>query len=102
MGTRHPDTAINEYSPRLTAILPISPASISDAISRLQQEKARIQKDLDQRKIDHDALKRQLRREKDHLAADNEKKQQLIKSLGEVDAELDDEDAAFDASVRSA
>jgi len=89
----------SDSSSRPSAILPISPASVSDAISRLQQEKARIQKDLDQRKIDHDALKRrmdQLRREKDHLAADNEKKQQLIKSLhqelGEVDAELDDDD----------
>jgi hypothetical protein len=70
---------------------------------RLQQEKSRIQKELDQRKADHDALKQrcvQLRAEKDHYAADNEKKQQLIMSLGEVDAELDDEDAAFDASVR--
>ena len=37
-----------------------------------------------------------LRNEKDYLAADNEKKQQLIKSLhqelGEVDAELDDDE----------
>ena len=66
---------------------------------RLQQEKSRIQKKLDQRKADHEALKQrcvQLRAEKDHYAADNEKKQQMIKSLhqelGEVEAELDDED----------
>jgi predicted nuclease with TOPRIM domain len=51
---------------------------VRDAISRLQQEKARIQKDLDRRKADHEALKHrfdQLLAQKDHYAADNEKKQ---------------------------
>ena len=89
----------SDSSSRPSATLPISPASVSDAISRLLQEKARIQKDLDQRKAEHEALKHHmvlLRNEKDYLAADNEKKQQLIKSfhqeLGEVDAELDDDE----------
>ena len=89
----------SDLSSRPSATLPISPASVSDAISRLQQEKSRIQKDLDQRKEVHDALKHSmilLRNEKDFLVAENDKKQQLIKSLhqelGEVDAELDDDD----------
>jgi len=52
LGTRHPDTAINEYSPAIRLIISsFGDPSVSDAISRLQQEKARIQKDLDQRKI---------------------------------------------------
>ena len=85
----------SDSSSRPSATLPISPASVSDAISRLQQEKARIQKDFDQRKAEHESLKHQLvllRNEKDFLAAENDKKQQLKKSLhqelGEVDAEL--------------
>ena len=74
----------SDSSSRLAATLSISPASVKDAFSRLQQEKARIQRDLDQRKAEHEALRRrtdQLEREKDLLIVDNDKKQQLIKSL---------------------
>jgi len=44
-------------SSRTSAILSISQASVSDAILRLQLEKARVQKELDKRKADHDDLK---------------------------------------------
>ena len=89
----------SDSSSRPSTTLPISPPSISEAISKLQREKARIQRDLDQKKAEHDALKRrteQLMKEKDFLAAANDKKQQLIKSLHQElageDAELDDDD----------
>ena len=65
----------------------------------MQQEKDRIQKESDRNKADHDELRHrldQLLAHKDHYAAENEKKQQLIKSLhkelGEDDADFDDED----------
>ena len=86
-----PQPSDSSYRP--SATLPISPASISDAISRLQQEKARIQKDFEQRKTEHEALKHQLvllRNEKAFLAAENDKS--LHQKLDEVDAELDDDD----------
>jgi predicted nuclease with TOPRIM domain len=77
----------------------ISQASVSDAISRLQQEKARVQKELDQRKADYIALSQRfdkLMSHRDQLLGENERQQQLIKSLhkelGEDDAEFDDED----------
>ena len=39
----------SDSSSRPSATLLISPASVSDAISRLQQEKTRLQKNLDQK-----------------------------------------------------
>jgi len=79
--------------------MPISPAEVSEAISKLQREKARIQRDLDQRKADLAGFRRrmdELIREKDHLVTDNDKKQQLIKSLHQElagdEVELDDDD----------
>ena len=58
----------SDPSSRPSATLPISPASVSDAISRLQQEKTRLQKNLDQIKAEHDTLKHNmylLRNERD-------------------------------------
>ena len=82
-----------------SATLPISPASVSEAISRLQQEKTRLQKNLDQKQAEHDALTHNmylLRNERDFFASENDGKQQLIKSLHQElageDAELDDDD----------
>ncbi len=79
--------------------LAISQASVSDAISRLQQEKARVQKDLDNRKAEFIALSQRYDRllsRNDVLVTDYAKQQQLIKSLhnelGEIEAEFDDED----------
>ena len=51
--------------PRLLDLIPvdiasrqlISQSSVIDALSRLQQEKARIKKDCDHQKADHDELK---------------------------------------------
>ena len=65
----------SDSSSRPSATLLISPASVSDAISRLLQEKARIQKDLDQRKAEHEALKHH-----------------MVLLRNEEDAELDDDD----------
>jgi phage shock protein A len=77
----------------------ISQASVSDAISRLQREKARVQKESDQRKADFLELRQRfdkLSSHRDQLAAESETQQQLIKSLrrelGEDEAELDEED----------
>ena len=88
MGTRHPDTAIKESSPTIRPII-----SSCDAISRLQQEKTRIQKNLDQKKAKYDALTHNmylLRNERDFLH------RKMIKSLHQElageDAELDDDD----------
>ena len=79
----------SDSSSHPSTTLPISPPSISEAISKLQREK----------KAEHEALKRrteQLMKEKEFLAAANDKKQQLIKSLHQElageDAELDDDD----------
>jgi hypothetical protein len=65
----------------------------------LQREKVHIQRDLDQKKAELADIRRrmdELIREKDRLAADNDRKQQLIKSLHQelagVEAELDDDD----------
>ena len=98
-ASRYGHQRIFPNHPTPSATLPISPASVSDAISRLQQEKTCIQKDLDQRKAEHNALTQNmflLRNERDYLAAENDKKQQLIKSLhqelAEEDVELDDDD----------
>jgi hypothetical protein len=95
VGSRHLPQPFDSSS-RPAAALPISPALVSDAI---QQEKTRIQKDLDQRKAEHDALTHKmvlLSNERDFLAADNDKKQQLIKrlhqKLGGEEAKLDDDD----------
>ena len=83
---------------RPAARLPISQSSASDAISRLQQEKTRIKEESDKRKTDHDELLRrfnQLMTQRGWYVTDNERQQQLIKSLhkelGEDNAELDDE-----------
>jgi len=106
MGSRHSDTTIQESSQTSDSssrpaetLLPISPAEVSEAISKLQREKARIQRDLDQKKAELADIRRrmdELIREKDHLAADNDRKQQLIKRLHQElageEAELDDED----------
>ena len=46
----------SDPSSRPSATLPISPASVSEAISRMQQEKTRLQKNLDQKQAEHDAL----------------------------------------------
>ena len=82
-----------------SATLPISPASVSEAISRLQQEKTRLKKKLDQKQAEHDALTHNmvlLRNEKEFLSAENTRKQQLIKSLHQElageEAELDGDD----------
>ena len=67
-----------------SATLPISPASVSEAISRLQQEKTRLMKKLDQKKAEHDKLMHDmvlLRNEKDFLLVDNNRKQHLITRL---------------------
>ena len=82
-----------------SATLPISPASVREAISRLQQEKTRLMKKLDQKKAEYDKLTHDmvlLRNEKEFLSAENTRKQHLIKSLHQElageDAELDDDD----------
>ena len=43
----------SDQSSHPSATLPISPASVSEAISRLQQEKTRLQKKLDQKQAEH-------------------------------------------------
>jgi len=89
----------SDSSSRTSAIQSISQASVSDAISRLQQEKARVQKDLDNRKAEFIALSQKYDRLLSHndvLVTGNAKQQQLIKSLnkelGENEAEFDDVD----------
>ncbi len=80
-----PQTSDPSSRPAATP-LPISPAEVSEAISRLQREKARIQKDLDRTKAEHADIRRrmdELMKEKDHLASENDRKQQLIKNLVE-------------------
>jgi len=80
--------------------LPVSPAEVSEAISRLQREKVRIQRDRDQRKAEirgiaiKDIRRRmdEILRERDHLAAENVTKQQLIKSLHQKLAGEEDDD----------
>jgi len=80
-------------------LLPISPAEVSEASSKLQRENARIQRDLDQKKAELADIRHrmdELIKEKDYLAGDNDRKQQLIKSLHQElagdEAELDDND----------
>ena len=89
----------SDSSSRTSAMPSISQASVSDAISRLQQEKARVQKDLDTRKADFTALSQKYDRvlsQNDMLVADNAKQEKLIKSLnkelGENEAEFEDDD----------
>ena len=79
--------------------LPISPAEVSEAISKFQREKARLQRDLDQRKAELADFRRrmdELIKERDHLVGENDRKQQLIKSfhqeLAGDEAKLDDDD----------
>ena len=93
-----PQTSDPSSRPAATP-LPISPAEVSEAISRLQREKARIQKDLDRTKAEHADIRGrmdELRREKEYLASENDRKQQLIKSLhqelGGEEAQLDDDE----------
>jgi hypothetical protein len=85
--------------------LPISPAEVSEVISKFQREKARLQRDLDQRKAELADFRRrmdELIKERDHLAGENDKNQQLIKSLHQElagdEAELDDDDDCYTAS----
>ncbi len=65
----------------------------------MQREKARIQQELDRTKAAHADIRGhwdELFREKEHLAAEKSRKQQLIKSLhqelGGEEAELDDDE----------
>ena len=53
--TKNPPQPFDSSS-RPAAALPISPASVSEAISKLQREKDRIQRDLDQKKAEYEAL----------------------------------------------
>ncbi len=65
-----PQTSDPSSRPAATP-LPISPAEVSEAISRLQREKARIQNELDQTKAAHADIRGrwdELFREKEHLA----------------------------------
>jgi len=94
-----PSMNLPQPSDSSSRTLAISQASVSDAISRLQQEKARVQKDLDNRKAEFIALSQRYDRLLSHndvLVTDYAKQQQLIKSLhnelGEIEAEFDDED----------
>jgi len=89
--------------PSDSASRPSATSSVSKAISKLQREKARIQRDLDQKKAEHKELRRheeQLMREKDFLSADNDRKQQLIKSSMVTTTTRCY--TAFDMNVRSA
>ena len=77
----------------------ISQASVSDAITRLQQEKARVQKELDNKRAAYNDLNNEHIRALSHnevLVKDIEKQRQLINSLqrdlGDIDAKLDDDD----------
>jgi chromosome segregation ATPase len=73
-------------------------SSVSDAISRLQQEQVRLQKDRDRWRLKYQQLQRQIiqiEQQRDWYQADNEDQKLLIKSLqiqlGE-DLEFDEED----------
>jgi len=81
--SKNPPQTSDPSSRPATTPLPISPAEVSEAISRLQREKARIQKDLDRTKAEHADIRGrmdELFRDKEHLASENNRKQQLIKS----------------------
>jgi hypothetical protein len=87
------------YSSSRTSATPtISQVSVSDAITRLQQEKARVQKDLDKKRAAYNDLNDKHMRAlsvNEMLVADNAKQRQMINSLqrelGENDAEFDDD-----------
>ncbi len=93
-----PQTSDPPSRPAATS-LPISPAEVSEAISRLQREKTRIQKELDRTKAEHADIRGRwddLFKEQEHLASENTRQKQLIKSLhqglGGEEAELDDDE----------
>ena len=104
MGTRHPNSTIFESNPSSqlrnspSTSRTISQASVSDAISRLQWEKASVQQALDRCKADYKDLNKRFDKllgEQDHLAAQDAEQRQMIKSLHTElggDAELDDDD----------
>jgi hypothetical protein len=88
----------SDSSARISATPTINHASVSDVITRLQQEKARVQKELDKKRAAYNDLNNKHIRAlslNDVLVADNTKQRQMINSLqrelGENDAEFDDD-----------
>ena len=76
----------------------ISKASLGEATSILQREKASVQQALDRCKAEYTDLRRrsdELRKERDHFAAQDAEQRQMIQNLHKElggDAELDDDD----------
>ena len=101
MGTGHPTTTPSHPAnsdSRPSTSRNISQASVSEAISRLQREKAIVQQSLERYKADHTDLSQRfgkLMHERDHLARQNEEQKQSIQNLHKElggDAELDGDD----------